>query len=226
MRLKIRLDVRKPLKRRKKICKKDKTEIMVNYKYEKLGDFCFVCGMLSHTKRVCQKKLEAGAEEIVKDWGPSLRAQPRRMTGGNLSKWLREDGDGDWGRQLGVDNSKAGHQGFQNRNSPRVDLSARVNRDNTFVFMDISGKSTSRVTNLENKEGNLNGNEADGLDSKEQYGLNLEDRKRQRSETYVNAAQVKNQNISNKESTLSDADCVGTSSTFLVKPVKQASQQQ
>ncbi|XP_074378502.1 uncharacterized protein LOC141720045 [Apium graveolens] len=74
MRLRIRVDIRKPLKRRKKICKKDKSEVMVNCKYEKLGDFCFICGMLSHTERFCQKKLEAGSEEIVREWGPWLRA--------------------------------------------------------------------------------------------------------------------------------------------------------
>lgn len=64
MRLRVRVDVRKPLKCRKKICKKDKTEVMVSCKYEKLCDFCFICGLLSHTERFCPKKLEAGAEEV------------------------------------------------------------------------------------------------------------------------------------------------------------------
>lgn len=49
MRVRIRLDVRKPLKRKKKIVKKDKSEVVVTCKYEKLGDFCFICGLLSHT---------------------------------------------------------------------------------------------------------------------------------------------------------------------------------
>ncbi|XP_074373983.1 uncharacterized protein LOC141714359 [Apium graveolens] len=39
MRLKIRLDIRLPLKRRKKICRRDRTEFIVTCKYEKLGDF-------------------------------------------------------------------------------------------------------------------------------------------------------------------------------------------
>lgn len=76
MRLRIRVNVSKPLKRKKKICKKDKTEVMVNCEYEKLGDLCFVCGLLSHTERFCHKKLEAGTEEVSKDWGPWFRAQP------------------------------------------------------------------------------------------------------------------------------------------------------
>ena len=69
MRLRIKVDVRKPLKRRKKIVKKDKSEIMVTCKYEKLGDFCFICGLLSHTERFCKKKLETNEDEITKDRG-------------------------------------------------------------------------------------------------------------------------------------------------------------
>lgn len=49
MRLKIRVDVSKPLKRKKKICKRDKIEVIVHCKYERLGDFCFTCGLLNHT---------------------------------------------------------------------------------------------------------------------------------------------------------------------------------
>lgn len=59
MRIRVRLDIRKPLKRRKKICKKDKSEVVVNCKYEKLGEICFLCGLLFHTDRFCPKNLEA-----------------------------------------------------------------------------------------------------------------------------------------------------------------------
>lgn len=69
MRLRIRIDVRKPLKRKKKICKKDKPEVVVNCKYEKLGDFCFICGLLSHTEPFCRKKLESSSEIITRYWG-------------------------------------------------------------------------------------------------------------------------------------------------------------
>lgn len=47
MRLKFKLDVRLPLKRKKEICKKDKIEVIVQCKYEKLGDF-FVVYCLTH----------------------------------------------------------------------------------------------------------------------------------------------------------------------------------
>lgn len=114
MRIRIKMDVRIPIKRKKKIVRKDKSEVIVTCKYEKLGDFCFICGMLSHTERFCRKKLEGSEGEISKEWGQWLRAPPRKMTGGNRSKWLREEGDGEWGRKDGKDNYEAENPGFQN----------------------------------------------------------------------------------------------------------------
>lgn len=56
MRLKILVDVRKPLKRKKKICRKNGSECIVQCKYERLGELCFICGMVTHTERFCSKK--------------------------------------------------------------------------------------------------------------------------------------------------------------------------
>lgn len=97
MRLRIRVDVRKPLKRKKKIVKKDKSEVIVQCKYERLGDFCFTCGLMSHTERFCKKKLESNSGEVSKEWGSWLRAPPRKAVGASKSKWLQEEGDGEWG---------------------------------------------------------------------------------------------------------------------------------
>ncbi|XP_074374683.1 uncharacterized protein LOC141715098 [Apium graveolens] len=95
MRLRIRLDMRKPLKMKKKIVRKDRTEVVVLCKYEKLGDFCFVYRLLSHTERFCKKKLDTGNKSTTRDWGQWLRTQPRRGIGGSKSKWLRDEEGGD-----------------------------------------------------------------------------------------------------------------------------------
>lgn len=58
MRVRIRLDVRKPLKRKKKIVKKDGSEFTVTCKYERIGEFCFLCGLVSHTDRFCRKFID------------------------------------------------------------------------------------------------------------------------------------------------------------------------
>lgn len=69
MHIRIRVDVRFSLKRKKKISRRNKTEFVVNCKYEKLGDFCFLCGLLSHTERFCKKRLEGDSSGLVKEWG-------------------------------------------------------------------------------------------------------------------------------------------------------------
>lgn len=103
MRLKIHVDIRRPLKCKKKIVKKDKTEVVVNCKYERLGDFCFICGMLSHTERFCKKKFESESTMIQKEWGSWLRAPPCRGNAGGRSRWLREENDGEWRSSDGQD---------------------------------------------------------------------------------------------------------------------------
>lgn len=93
MRFRIRLDVRKPIKRKKKIVKKDGSEFIVLCKYERLGEFCFTCGMVNHTDRICRNSKGNGDVEIAKDWGSWLGAPPRRVAGQVQSKWLREEND-------------------------------------------------------------------------------------------------------------------------------------
>lgn len=67
MRIKVRIDVRKPLKRKKKITKRNGTEVIVSCKYERLGDFCFNCGILTHTERYGRKFLNSKTENTNKE---------------------------------------------------------------------------------------------------------------------------------------------------------------
>lgn len=63
MGLKVRVDVHKSLKRKKEIDKKDKSEVIVQCKYERLGDLCFTCGLLSHTERFVRKNWKITLEK-------------------------------------------------------------------------------------------------------------------------------------------------------------------
>lgn len=104
-RVRIILDVRKPLKRMKKITRRNGTEVMVTCKYERVGEFCFTCGLVSHTDRFCRKFLDKRSEEVDREWGSWLREPPRRVAGQAKSKWLREEGDADWEARSGRNNS-------------------------------------------------------------------------------------------------------------------------
>lgn len=58
MRIRIQIDVRRSLRRKKKVNRKDGSDFVVMCKYERLSEFCFYCGMLTHTKCFCRKNLE------------------------------------------------------------------------------------------------------------------------------------------------------------------------
>ncbi|XP_017256434.1 uncharacterized protein LOC108225991 [Daucus carota subsp. sativus] len=81
MRIQIRIDVRRPLKRRKKIKRKDGSDFTVTCKYERLGYFCFVCGLVTHTERFCRRFMDKRGDEVAKEWGVWLEAPPRKVAG-------------------------------------------------------------------------------------------------------------------------------------------------
>lgn len=101
MRIRIRVDVRKPFKRNKKIVKKDGKKFIVTCKYERFGDFCFSCGMVTSTYRFCRKFIDIREVEGDKEWGLWLKTTPRRGASHGQSRWLRHEGDATWETKIG-----------------------------------------------------------------------------------------------------------------------------
>lgn len=75
------MDVRRSLKCKKKIVKKDSMEFIVTYKNEKIGEFCFSCGIVTRTDMFSINLIDNGSEKGVKEWRSWLRAPPRRVVG-------------------------------------------------------------------------------------------------------------------------------------------------
>ncbi|XP_073030797.1 uncharacterized protein At4g02000-like [Primulina eburnea] len=80
MRIRVTFDVREPLKRFKKIRKQGGDWVIVNFKYERLTQFCFICGLLGHMDRFCDKLFNTPEADIKKEWGTWLRAPTRKTT--------------------------------------------------------------------------------------------------------------------------------------------------
>ncbi|KAJ8774403.1 hypothetical protein K2173_012477 [Erythroxylum novogranatense] len=53
MRIRVRLDIREPLLRRKKVLNRQRREVYVQFKYEKLPLFCYLCGRVGHGESFC-----------------------------------------------------------------------------------------------------------------------------------------------------------------------------
>lgn len=77
-RIRVTLDMDKPLKKRMKIKKEGGEWSWVNFKYERLSTFCFVCGIIGHSDRDCGIVYANPEKDIVHAYGVWLRAVPRK----------------------------------------------------------------------------------------------------------------------------------------------------
>ncbi|MFQ6665592.1 hypothetical protein Gotur_032280 [Gossypium turneri] len=93
MRIRVQIDIRRLLKRRKKMSFGGKCSY-VNFKYERLSLFYFYCGRLGHNDSFCKERMNLGVETAEMGWDLSIRAQSRRSLAIN-SIWLQEEGDRD-----------------------------------------------------------------------------------------------------------------------------------
>ncbi|XP_074344237.1 uncharacterized protein LOC141683421 [Apium graveolens] len=213
LRLRVRVDVRKPLKRKKKICKKDKSEVIIHCKYEKLGDFCFIFGLLSHTERFCKKKFEGEGTEITNEWNGWLRALPRRGGGGSKSRWLRDENDGEWDKHK---EQFSGESFPKNKSVTDMQLTMRGKSVNQAVISEQTG-GASHFSNL---KGGKFCSPTNGPEEEEMDGLLFEERKRQRSEAVKSPNEISNK-VTNIESVFSQSDYTESSTTILAKLAQQ-----
>ncbi|KAL2899415.1 hypothetical protein RDABS01_024497 [Bienertia sinuspersici] len=85
LRIKVMIDVGKPLRRGMKIATSSNCSKWVDIKYERLGDFCYYCGKLGHVDRDCEETMiEEEKKEMVYRYGPWMRASPLKR--GKISK--------------------------------------------------------------------------------------------------------------------------------------------
>ncbi|MBA0787457.1 hypothetical protein Gotri_025211, partial [Gossypium trilobum] len=64
MRIRVLIDVRIPLKRRKRIMASCSKQFYGKFKYEKLTLFCFLCGCLGHSDKFCPIRLREWESEL------------------------------------------------------------------------------------------------------------------------------------------------------------------
>lgn len=91
-RIRVRIDTTKPLKRRMKLRRAGGEWVWVDFKYERLPTFCFICGMLGHADRFCPKLFEGVSMESDKPYGGWMRATGRRSQVAVGEKWLIQEG--------------------------------------------------------------------------------------------------------------------------------------
>lgn len=88
LRVRVTIDLTKPLKRRMKIRKTGNDWFWIIFKYENVPTFCFICGMLGHADKFCGRLFEVPENEITRPFGSWMRAPFRKPTKMIGAKWI------------------------------------------------------------------------------------------------------------------------------------------
>lgn len=84
----VTIDVTKPLKRRMKVKREGGEGVQIEFRYERLPTFYFVCGIIGHPEKFCPKAFEGVNMETEKPFGAWLRAASQRSTPTAGQHWL------------------------------------------------------------------------------------------------------------------------------------------
>jgi hypothetical protein len=90
MRLKIRININNPLKQFWKVRANEGNYVQIQFKYEKLVIFCYLCGLLGHTDKGCPKLFDMEIDTGVRGWGDNLRPLIRQMGTAATNRYLQD----------------------------------------------------------------------------------------------------------------------------------------
>lgn len=92
LRIRVSIPIDKALKRRMKLRKSDSNWCWVNFKYEGIPTFCYICGMVGHNEKFCERLFDTPEDKIEKLFGAWMKAEPRRRIHTMGNKWLKQGG--------------------------------------------------------------------------------------------------------------------------------------
>lgn len=90
IRVRVEIEVNKPLRRGLKIKQPNGESVWLECKYEHLPTFCFICGRLGHAEKYCPYQLAIEDDKFVKLYGPEMRPA-RRSTTAQANRWFRSE---------------------------------------------------------------------------------------------------------------------------------------
>lgn len=91
LRMRLQIDITKPLRRKLKMKKEGGEPFWVDFKYERMPNFCFLCDVIGHTERYCHLLFEGADEETVRPYGSWIRASGWRPVVNVGAQWLISD---------------------------------------------------------------------------------------------------------------------------------------
>lgn len=92
LRVRVTIALDKPLKRRMKLRKSADNWCWVNFKYENVLTFCFICGFIGHSEKFCEKLFNTPNESIERPYGVWMRAESKRRNYTMGAQWQKQGG--------------------------------------------------------------------------------------------------------------------------------------
>lgn len=117
--------------------------------------------------------------DSIREWGVWLRAPPRRMTGQERSKWLRDERDVDWGGNHGNSNYSQNFTEVAPKEREIIGVSRSDLGKGSNSTAILSGFK-SQIDGPQILEANHNFKSFIGPTEEELTGLNMDERKRRR----------------------------------------------
>jgi hypothetical protein len=90
MRLKVRIDITKPLQQSWKVRANEGNFVQIIFKYEKLGVFCYLCGLLGHVDKNCHNLFDMDHDDGTRGWGDSIRPLLSRQGTSATNKYIKD----------------------------------------------------------------------------------------------------------------------------------------
>lgn len=167
LRVRVAVDLSKPLKRKMKVRKAGNEWFWIVFKYENVPTFCFICGIIGHSEKFCSRLFDTTESEITRPYGSWMRAPFKRQTNLIGERWPR-DGNGAGDRNTVTAETNV-RETFQARNQetdiPGVNLGDNVtnsskdggkssfsNEKDKLAEHNSSNASKSGITIIENKK--------------------------------------------------------------------------
>ncbi|KAL8128213.1 hypothetical protein AgCh_014971 [Apium graveolens] len=201
-RIRVTLDVEKPIKRRMKLKRDGNAWSWINFKYERLGTFCFVCGRIGHSERDCNVVYANPDKVVDRAYGPWLRAPSKNASVNAGSRWLRNvaDGQKSWtcaGSSFSQEQPNTDHDTRITKFMEIDGVVREVNAVNSAVV--IKGRETRDMDMGDKDKNQLEGFEGDGKGMDEVVAF---ENKRKRVEGNLNLENKEDKNAASLENNI------------------------
>nr|GLL37811.1 uncharacterized protein LOC109174453 [Ipomoea trifida] len=87
-RVRVAIDISKPLKKQMKLKRDNGSWAFVDFRFERLPTFCFLCGVIGHGDKYCPKNAHGYDPKAEKPYGAFMRARTRRTTPSTRLHWV------------------------------------------------------------------------------------------------------------------------------------------